>query len=669
MATTHIALTQTTNFEKFYGGEKDDYGSDIIRTSDNGFIIIGTSYSFGTTNFNNPTYVIKTNNKGDIVWTKVFGLSSNNTLSRRIIEKNGFYYISGYGDGGYGIFLIKLNQNGEAVWTKKYFEGNNTSTGGGLVALDDGFLISGQVWGPFSTHGAALIRTNLDGDILWTKVFPYMVFQSSLLKASDGNFISTTSFNDIEDYGLVKFNTSGDTLWTKKYYRDKNTRINSVTTSNDGGFVITGGYYTTSWSDGFIIKTDQNGNEIWSKIFDSKVTNDNINSIVAVPSGYVFANDIIVNSTTTFIRLRKIDESGISIWTKDYDCLNSLVSSIKLNSDKGFSMIGSVRKTPTSNFADIYHIRTDSLGRVIYQSDTIKICKGESVTIGNQPKTSTGGYYDTMKNKFNCDSIVYKYLKVFDLPNTPVIISPLNTVVQCSGIGGIALTSDTPVGTTSYQWYKNGIIASGEILKTILLPDARASTGTYQVLVKGKEPTFCKSALSTILSVTVNELPAVTFNLPSDSVCNNIQPFLLSGGNPVGGTYSFLGTDNNTLDPSTIAIGNLSIKYKFKDANNCSNEATDQLKIKDCTITGIEELRQRKVNIFPNPTYSSITVEIDNDGFDFGDEVVIRNSLGQTVMRASINSNGQYDLPTSGIYYVTVKNKRDILTTKKIIKK
>jgi hypothetical protein len=58
-----------TQWAKTYGGQSYDGASSIKQTSDGGYIVAGTTMSFGT---GNDVWVLKFDANGDIQWQKVY---------------------------------------------------------------------------------------------------------------------------------------------------------------------------------------------------------------------------------------------------------------------------------------------------------------------------------------------------------------------------------------------------------------------------------------------------------------------------------------------------------------------------------------------------------------------------------------------------------------------
>src|ERR1041385_809794 len=83
-----------TLWTKIYGGSHADFGYRIAPTSDNGFIFGGFTNSFGTSvGTNSDDYIIKINNQGDTLWTKVIGTAVGDEAIHSIIEASDSGYV------------------------------------------------------------------------------------------------------------------------------------------------------------------------------------------------------------------------------------------------------------------------------------------------------------------------------------------------------------------------------------------------------------------------------------------------------------------------------------------------------------------------------------------------------------------------------------------------
>jgi len=264
-----------TIWTKTYGGTNGDFGYSVQQSSDSGYIFAGGTWSYGVGSAD--IWLVKTNTLGDTVWTKTIG-GSGYEDSRSVQQTNdGGYIVAGwtlsYGAGLTDIWLIKTNADGDTAWTRIYGGSNYEFAWSVQQTTDSGYIIAGQT----SSYGAGvsdvwLIKTNATGGILWSKTFGggNDEIGFSVQQTTDGGYIvvgETWSYGVGGDVWMIKTNTLGDTVWTKTHGGNAWDRGYSVQQTTDGGYIIAG--HTQSYGavsqDVLLIKTDSNGNQVWTK--------------------------------------------------------------------------------------------------------------------------------------------------------------------------------------------------------------------------------------------------------------------------------------------------------------------------------------------------------------------------------------------------------------------
>ena len=118
---TMLSSAAVTYWAKTFGGADQDYGSEVQQTADGGYIVIGSTKSFN--NGVDDLYLIKTDNNGDTLWTKVYG-GLWGDAGRSITEDiNGNYLATGYTmsfePGNADVWILKFNESGDTLWTKR----------------------------------------------------------------------------------------------------------------------------------------------------------------------------------------------------------------------------------------------------------------------------------------------------------------------------------------------------------------------------------------------------------------------------------------------------------------------------------------------------------------------------------------------------------------------
>ena len=145
---------------------------------------------------------------------------------------------------------------------------------------DGGYYFGGTTNTSNSNAGQGFIqKTDKNGTILWYKEYggPLQDLFDNLHPTSDGGFIAvgaTSSFGNgamRKDYYwdayLVKTDADGNLVWQKTFGNIYNDQFFDVTETPDNGFVAVGNTYDPIYGGTctYIVKTDRNGNKLWSK--------------------------------------------------------------------------------------------------------------------------------------------------------------------------------------------------------------------------------------------------------------------------------------------------------------------------------------------------------------------------------------------------------------------
>jgi len=268
-----------TLWTKTYGGHSYDYGYSVQQTFDGGYILTGETYSFPFNDWNG--WLIKTDAAGDTIWTKVLGRNNNDDFARFAQQTSDSGYIvvgytRSYGAGNEDAWLIKTDIAGDTLWTKTYggidgdwgFSVQQTENNGYIIAGGTESFGSGD-------RDVWLIKTDTIGDTIWTLVLGGADndFANFVEQTSDSGYIvtgHTRSFGSgNHDVWLIKIDKAGDTTWTKTFGGIESDWGSSVQQTKDSGYIITGmtASFATGYQDVWLIKTDVYGDTIWTKTF------------------------------------------------------------------------------------------------------------------------------------------------------------------------------------------------------------------------------------------------------------------------------------------------------------------------------------------------------------------------------------------------------------------
>lgn len=270
-----------TLWTKIYGGPGIDQGNSVQQTSDDGYVVAG--YTTSIDGADRDAWLIRTDADGDTLWTRTLGGSSTDQANGVQQTSDGGFIVAGttrsFGAGATDVWLIRTDANGDTLWTKTY--GVSSSEAGNSVQLtsDGGFVITGSLFS--IATGASdlwLLRTDAAGDTLWTKAFngPYYPYSldagSAVQQTSDGGFIVVGETNGLPDTRntdawLIRTDAAGDTVWTRTFGLSgpSTDRGHDVQQTSDGGFVLVGfSFDGGSDIDALIVRTDAAGDSLWS---------------------------------------------------------------------------------------------------------------------------------------------------------------------------------------------------------------------------------------------------------------------------------------------------------------------------------------------------------------------------------------------------------------------
>ena len=297
--TTTICLAGWT---RTYGGSSGDEGNSVAQTSDGGYIVAGTTESFGAGS--GDVYLVKTAGLGDTIWTRTYGGSGYDKGWSVAQTSDGGYIVAGethsFGAGYSDVYLVKTDAVGDTIWTRTY--GGSDDDFGFSVAQtsDGGYIVAGTYaygW-EAGTADVYLVKTDAVGDTIWTRTYGGSDddYGYSVAKTSDGGYIVAGIYDyDWEtetcDVYLVKTDSVGDTIWTRTYGGSDYDEGFSVAQTSDGGYIVAG--KTRSFGAGsgdvYLVKTDAVGDTIWTRTYGG--SDDEWGKSVAQTSdgGYIVA--------------------------------------------------------------------------------------------------------------------------------------------------------------------------------------------------------------------------------------------------------------------------------------------------------------------------------------------------------------------------------------------
>ncbi len=271
------------------------------------------------------------------------------------------------------LFILFAHQSQSATWERLHSKKSTDCFRNVKEVPAGGFVVAGYSANltPNDTDGI-IIRFNDNGDTLWT--FTYNGPNSKedcfykVVPTSDGGFVVcgySRSFGGGDNAMILKLNSSGHLQWVEDWGGSGTERAQDIIELSNGKFVVVG--YTTSspahYYDAFILKLDESGSTMWSKVYGWN-NYDDANSVKVLPDG----GFIMGGQSNNNLFLIRTNSSGDTLWTKvwgtsgidNIECVN-----YAQGSGNGFIISGST-DGPGSGGDDGYVVKTDSGGNQLW---------------------------------------------------------------------------------------------------------------------------------------------------------------------------------------------------------------------------------------------------------------------------------------------------------------
>jgi len=410
-----ITLAGTSELMKPCGGAKANFGAsdtyvDVILTdsldiTEYDCLIIGpASWQYGDAygdlmaSESVMKMINKANDSGKIIYATCAGV--------RVLAKSGI--------------LVGKNVTGRDEYKSEFIAGGANYLGTGILPVIDRNIVTSSRGLYFHLQNSQAIATALEeknkGKILtnensqiqfennnienaiWSKVIGGEASDgfTAICENSDGSLKITGYTYSLgegnSDLLIVKTDSDGNKLWSKTIGSPGWEYGNSICATNEGDYVITGYVFSdeSASKDVLILKIDSNGNILWQKEIGGSGVDVGMSVCVADDNSYV-----ICGYTESFgsgeddVYLIKISKNGDILWSKTFggeqtDRSNSV---IKTN-DGNLALVGSTGSYGTGNM-DVYFIKVNQNGTelLVNSFNDSNFDMGTSVS-----QTKDGGY-------------------------------------------------------------------------------------------------------------------------------------------------------------------------------------------------------------------------------------------------------------------------------------
>jgi len=385
------SLRAQITFQRTYGGALWDGGGSVRQTTGGGYIITGSTKSFGAGDAD--VYLVETDSLGDTLWSKAFGGTDVDYGCEVQQTADSGYVVAGvtfsFGAGMGDVWLIKTDADGDTLWTRTFGDTNPQWGYSVQQTADGGYIVVGNT-GPYGGFDVYLIKTDARGDTLWTRTFGGVSDDrgSSVRQTADSGYIITGYNSSSDGAYLIKTTADGDAEWTRTYGGTDFDEGQSVQQTRDGGYVIAGDTrsFGAGGSDVYLVKTYADGDTQWTRTFGGTAEEWGYLIQQTTDNGYIVAAYTASFGAGDYdVYLIRTDSSGDSLWTRTFGgTAEDGCSSARQTADGGYIVAGGTYSFGAGG-GDVYLVKTDSLGNVAVEEPKTSSTRASAFSVYCEP--------------------------------------------------------------------------------------------------------------------------------------------------------------------------------------------------------------------------------------------------------------------------------------------
>lgn len=279
------------------------------------------------------------------------------------------------------------------------FDGSTLRSDNSTIVTSDNNLIIGC--NANIDFNWTLIKTTKLGQELWKKNIVAEDFWQNgcvLTEIENGDLFvcgSTTRYSAISetDILLVKTDPNGDTLWSKTYGSKNHDLAQNIIKTSDGNILVSGeteGNDSIAPRDIYLLKLNYDGDILWTRIFENEGSQFVYHLLETKNGEYLLTGRSQDSDDQIELYFLKVNESGTKLWDKKIGPPTGKFgySSIEL-SNKNIVTCGVHTGNVTGN-GQVLIVKTDNLGNLIWEQEF----GNDSISeIGNSIKQNIDGSF------------------------------------------------------------------------------------------------------------------------------------------------------------------------------------------------------------------------------------------------------------------------------------
>jgi len=264
----------TLQWEKCFGGSWDEVAYSLVETNDKGYVIAGSARStdgdVGTNRGWPDVWILKIDSAANIVWKLDCGGTQEDIAYAVSKTSDQGFIVAGssrsndqnvgfnYGDADY--WVIKMDSNGTVQWGKVLGGTEEDAAYAVTETRDGGYIISGtsnsddfDITGNHASFDNWIVKLDSARNVVWQRSFGGTGYDGgqSLAPTNDSGFIAlgssysedgdVTGIQTAGDYWMLKVGSDGSLQWQKALGGTRSDAGYGIIQTSDKGFAAVGG--------------------------------------------------------------------------------------------------------------------------------------------------------------------------------------------------------------------------------------------------------------------------------------------------------------------------------------------------------------------------------------------------------------------------------------------
>ncbi len=483
-----------------------------------------------------------------------------------------------------------------------------------------------------------------------------------MVKSFDGGLIVTGIYNFSSS--VMKIDSLGSVVWANSLGFVQNESVNAVVRTIDSCYVMAGKAYdiVSTNIDVQITKLDQSGSIIWSKVISLPENQEAFALSTTDDGGFILTgNESYVVPPHNRILVSKLDSLGEVEWLRVYQGGNNsnYGNSVKQTPDGGYALIGYVEDYPPFDGNGLL-LKLSSTGNIEWANKYNTIAP--SVFVGNDLVITPDGiisYFTTgvehaiIKTDFNGNDFWRETISgavptqnILNTSSSKIKLMPDGNLVFATGNRGFASQSSIVCidSTGNFKWSQYIFNSAHDI----------EQADDHGFFILGNGPLIGVRA-SSIINPHVGIIKSDS--LGNADLCTSVNPSV---------SINFGTTTQGTIAITEIPYFAISQPISLLNSIMVISEMTNCVDV----IGGIEEKSDIKMEVYPNPSSSSFYIKLPELTGQINMSIV--DMTGKSVFIHDVTSakNKQVKIDhmlAGGIYFLVIRSDDKKLVEKLIV--